>query len=244
MISRFPFASAALLLLAGFNVQADIIQLHFETLPTNTNDGTYNGFVGVSGNGVTSLSLICDDFLDTTYVPSGPTPFSLSTLANLSDTRFGSLSRYEEAALLLYGDGQSNLPGLMNDPANTSAYQYALWNLMEPGAVASKGYSDPGAAALLAIVENLNLANTNYQSLYGNLRIYTPMASGTDQEFLGFTPGTTSPTVPEPRTWLMLLGALTVTALVIRKRFIGSRQRKAYVLQTCQTNEEQKSELK
>ena len=227
MTSLTQFARATLLLLAGVNVQADIIQLHFETLPTNTNDGTYNGFVGVTGNGVTWLSLICDDFLDTTYVPSGPTPFNLSTLANLSNTRFGSQSLYEEAALLLYGDGQSNLPGLINDPLNTSAYQYALWNLMEPGAAVSKGYSDPGAAAILASVEGLNLANPNFQSLYANLRIYTPVAGGTDQEFLGFTPGTTSP-VPEPSTWLMLLSALTVAAFFLWKRHVSSRQKEVY----------------
>jgi hypothetical protein len=236
------FARAVLVLLGGVNIQASIIQLHFDTLPTNTNDGTYNGFVGVTGDGITSLSLICDDFLDTTYVPSGPTPFNLSTLTNLSQTRFGSQSLYEQAALLLYGDGQNNLPGLMNDPRDTSAYQYALWNLMEPGVAASRGYSDPGAAALLMTVENLNLDNSNFQNLYGNLRIYTPIAGGTDQEFLGFPPGTTSPTVPEPGTWLMSLSALSIAALFIRKRLINSRQKKACASRYLPNEEEHESE--
>src|ERR1700710_397948 len=95
------FLPAGIFLLASVNLQASLVPLRFDTLPTNTNDGTYNGFVGVTTDGSTSLSLICDDFLSTTYVPSGPTPFNLSTLGGiLSDTRFGSARLYEQASLL------------------------------------------------------------------------------------------------------------------------------------------------
>jgi hypothetical protein len=188
----FPFLFSTLLLLGGVSLQASVIQLNFITLPSNNNDGTYNGFLSVTANGVTALNLICDDFGHTTYVPSGPDSFNLSTLANLSNTRFGSAAIYEQAALLIYGDGKSDLVGLMNDPSNTSAYQYALWNLTEPGAAAQAGHSDPGAAALLTTVQSLDLTNPSFQTLYSDLQIYTPVTGGTDQEFLGFTTQTTS----------------------------------------------------
>ncbi len=207
-------------------MQASVYDLRFDTLPTNTNDGTYNGFVGVTANGTTSLSLICDDFGHTTYVPSGPTPFNLSTLSDLSDARFSSQSLYEQAALLIYGDGENDLAGLVNDPANTSAYQYALWNLMEPGVAALEGHSDPGSDALLAKVQSLDLSNPNFQNLYANLEIYTPVTGGTDQEFLGFAPETTSP-VPEPSSWAMLFAGLSVAGLSRLKRSPVAKQKVA-----------------
>src|ERR1039458_3262612 len=92
----------------AISVNADT--LTFNTLPSNTQDNTYNGFAGVLDNTTsTTLSLICDDFSHTTYFPSGPLDYATSTIPTLANVRFvgasflDTLYNYEVAAVLVGG---------------------------------------------------------------------------------------------------------------------------------------------
>src|SRR5690242_3433048 len=130
----------AVLLLAAASFAA-ATEITFDTLPKTNQNGTYNGFVGGTMNGLRFDDLICDDFIPTTYVPSGPWQYEISFLTGpdaLEFARFGSDAtakvKYQQAALLLLGDGTQNLPGLANvDSAyDITSYQYALWRIFTP----------------------------------------------------------------------------------------------------------------
>src|SRR5258708_389232 len=103
--------------------------LQFTFLPNNTENGTYNGFSGGTIDGLPFNNLICNDFIDTTYFPSSPLIYNVSTLNSLTYAKFGSdhsdaVHKYEEAAILL--------GGLQSNPNLTADYQYALWTLFTP----------------------------------------------------------------------------------------------------------------
>jgi hypothetical protein len=125
------------LLVAAWGAAGATIQ--FTALPLNYQYGTFNGFAFGAIDGAANQPLICDDYDHTTYVPSGPLIYGSSTLTGsspLAGARFsnagdpdGSLLRYQEAAMLLYGlqnTGPSQLLDL------TADYQYALWKLFTP----------------------------------------------------------------------------------------------------------------
>src|SRR5215467_2466862 len=110
-----PVLLAALgLALVSLDAGASIIS--FKTLPTTYENGTYNGFMGATIDSVFS-NIACDDFYQTTDVPSGPWTYNVSTVPSLTFVRFRSdataLNKYREAALLLAGDGDK-LAGLEN----------------------------------------------------------------------------------------------------------------------------------
>lgn len=184
------------------HVQASSVT--FNTLPANTENGTYNGFVGATIDG-NAINVICDDYVHTTYVPSGPTDFYLSHFSDLTNARF-TAAVYQQEALLLLGDGTSNLPGLLNDPGNVASYQYAIWKVSEPDQVGSYGSS----AALVTKVQSENFNNPTFANLYSRLQIYTPMAGG-DQEFLAVSDA------PEPASLGMMGLGLLGLASVGRK---------------------------
>ncbi len=177
-----------LLCLAVSGCLATAIQ--FNSLPTNTQFGTYNGFVPSTVDDRPNRLLICDDFDHTTYVPSGKIMFSASVLTGADPLQYArfvdpghseaSLAMYEEAAFLLDGLSRSG-PGSALDL--TAYYQYALWHLFTPSAALPRGST---AQTLLnyaaASVNNGNLSNA---LLYSRLRIYTPQAAyASNQEFL------------------------------------------------------------
>src|SRR5450432_2153356 len=103
--------TALLLLLLATGLFADSL-ITFNTLPSTVENGTYNGFVGATIDGL-NTKIICNDFDHVTYVPSGPSSFVLSTLPDVSQTRFQNEREYDVAAYLLFGDGNT-LAGLEN----------------------------------------------------------------------------------------------------------------------------------
>jgi len=199
MPSRLFACCLPVFLLYVSHLQASSIT--FNTLPANTENGTYNGFVGATIDGA-ATNVICDDFVHTTYVPSGPTAFYQSSFSDLTDARF-SAAVYRREALLLFGDGTNSLPGILNDPGNVASYQYAIWGVAEPDSTGSYGSS----AALVTTVQSDNFSNPAFADLYNRLQIYTPMAGG-DQEFLAVA------NAPEPASsGLMGFGLLGLTPL-------------------------------
>jgi hypothetical protein len=179
-------AMFSLALLAG-NAAAGTVTVNFTTLPPNTANSNYVGNTGVNVNGVYTL-LMCDDFTTETYVPSGPFQYNVTTLGNLSTAKFTGLANYEAAAVLLweFENGGQQDPG---------AYNFALWDIFDPGAGA---YGD--SAALLAGARS-TVAAGGIPQAYSALLIYTAIPVGSNQEFLALdAPGG----VPEPGSMLLL----------------------------------------
>ena len=175
-------------------------EIYFTRLPANFENGTYNGFVSGTIDGVLFNNLICNDYDEKTYVPSGPIVFHLSVLDTLTYARFVDLAgeptstdvqRYQEAALLL--------EGMQGHPTLTADYQYAIWRLFTPAVSVYKS-----SELLLDNVRNVveHSEPATYADVYNRLRIYTPDAGyESNQEFLGLAP------VPEPGSfWLLAAG--------------------------------------
>ncbi|HTP30591.1 MAG TPA: PEP-CTERM sorting domain-containing protein [Candidatus Acidoferrales bacterium] len=201
--------------------------IQFQSLPANTQYGTYNGFLTAAVNGVDS-ELVCDDYLHTTYVPSGPFTYEVSTLTGANPLQYArfvnpndwsqSVTQYEEAAYLVLQLTQQSAPHDL-----TADYQYALWSLFTPstpiqGTYASALLSQAAAAVSTAQIDPL---------LYSRLRIYTPITPYTsNQEFLGLSdPSSESPgdlasqAAPEPATSVLLCAGagLVVTGVLLKK---------------------------
>jgi hypothetical protein len=209
---------------------ASTVELAFTTLPANTQNGTYNGFVGGTINGVSFDDLICDDYGHTTYVPSTGLKFDLYTIADFSKARFGgaanALENYQDAALLVYSI--ENLAAVntylpKNQQLNVADLQYALWDLFTPGS----GNTANSANALLllsAAAPQLSLPG----DLASSLRIYVPANSfGSNQEFLEVQEtvpvhAAGSPSAPEPAALgiaiagLLVIGGMVATGKVLR----------------------------
>ncbi|HWB83598.1 MAG TPA: PEP-CTERM sorting domain-containing protein [Bryobacteraceae bacterium] len=203
-------------------VRAATIQ--FTDLPENQSYGTYNGFSIATVDGLSDQLLICDDYDHTTYMPSPPLTYTVSTLAGLDameDARFVSpkglsnadVTRYREAALLLDGLTSSG----PNAPGSTIAdYQYALWHLFTPSAPIYRPEQQQLLDTALARVESNDAA---LESIYSRLRIYTPAEGFTsNQEFLQESP------VPEPGTMVLIGGALVIAAAVLRRSAAARRK--------------------
>ena len=175
----------------------------------------YEGYVGGTIDGVAFSNWISDEFdwegVDsrTIGLPSGPIDYTLTSFAgpgtDLSNTWAAwvgqslqpynkVLVEYEEAALLLGGDGTSKLPGFVNidksDAVLVRAYQFALYSIFTPASdFAYWGFDETvggAATALLTQVQN-DIANPLpiYPATYSHLKIYTPTNNGLcHQDFL------------------------------------------------------------
>jgi hypothetical protein len=196
-------------LTAGF---ASAIQ--FTTLPSNTEYGTYNGFVPAFVDGSPNHLLVCDDYEHTTYVPSGPLQYNVSTVDSLAYARFTNQSfaveqaGYEQATLLADGLAHS---GTSQSPDLTADYQYALWRLFTPGVVLTARQQSLFDMAAADVKTNPN----SYADLYSRLRIYTPTQQfASNQEFLELADA------PEPSAGVLLAigGAFILVSCAARRR--------------------------
>ena len=212
----------AALLFALTACYADTVTMFFTALPKINENGTYNGFSTAKVNGDPNQALICDDYNDQTIMPSSSNMiYDYSTLSGPNPLQYAMFdkSKYEEAAVLVY-----ELAGIPNASADTvTDYQYALWNLMTPGA-----RLDPSRIAqeqalqnnALAMVSNLADAPFLAATVYAYTQIYTPTAAyAGNQEFVEYA-------APEPNLgWtvgflLLLRPATLLSAHMLLERLI------------------------
>jgi hypothetical protein len=194
---------------------ADTVTMFFTALPKTNENRTYNGFSTATVNGDPYQLLICDDYNDETIMPSSSNmiyDYSTLTGANALQYAMFDQSKYEEAALLVY-----ELAELPNASANTiTDYQYALWNLMTPGAsldssrVAQEQTLQNDA---LAMVNNPADAQFLTSTVYAYTNIYTPTAAyAGNQEFIEYA-------TPEPKLgWAVGVFLLLMTAVGLKVR--------------------------
>ncbi len=176
---------------------------------------TYNGYVTATVNGIPGQSLLCDDYEDETYVPSGPLTYDYSALAspgNPAGLYFGGMTNaqtlYDEAALLgydLYSLGSNTSPDTVTN------YQYAIWNLFDSSVALNSSQQALQTGALAAVDSGAAWLG----AVYANTLVYTPDSktnSAGNQEFLQYQVQT-----PEPATYL-LVGALLMWIGTFRRR--------------------------
>jgi hypothetical protein len=222
------------LLFAGA-ATADTLILQFEALPnvhmsptyaTTTGAVTFNGYSTVTIGGIPSESLVCDDFTDSTNMPSAPLLFDYSTLipntpSYLAHVKYNAgsandvLQRYEEAAVLMVNFTVYMAGGLTN-PQTITDYNYAIWHVFNAAVPQTPGSTtpfSPSSAALEAIA--INTVQNDAPTMLADanrLIIYTPNAANpANQEFLGIDTST-----PEPGT-LGLFTAMVCAGTAVRR---------------------------
>ena len=176
-------------------------------LPGFTYNGYYVGPATGNLNDGTSFALVCNDFTDTSYIPSSFT-VNVSTIPELQYALFAGtlptaaeIGAYEQAAILMWQMGQ---PGNQT-AAGIGGIQFAIWNLFYPAA------PDPGtSASLVSWAQSQDLSAWDY----GGVSVYTP--TDTDSHNQEFMSGAASP-VPEPTTFGLVGSALLGAGLLIRR---------------------------
>ncbi len=223
MKSFAKLLTGALLLLPG--CYANTVTVYFTNLPATVENGTYNGFSIATVNGIPNQLLICDDYFDTTYMPSSSNMIYYdSTLTGLNPLQYAmfatatpaaNVQKYEEAAVLVYQLAQLG-PQATGDQATD--YNYALWNLMNPQAPLDPSRSAQEQALQAgALAQVTNPADTAFltNSVYAYTNVYTPTAPfGGNQEFLQYN-------APEPAFGLPAAAVLALT-FAFRRRLRGS----------------------
>jgi hypothetical protein len=148
------------------------------------------------------IAVVCDDFLHTVSVGDTWTA-TLSTFANLSQTRFGSAdsTEYHEAAWIA---SQIHANSSLTDIAGA---QFAIWRLFTAG-VPDVGTEDAWLAAAQAAK-----GSSYYGMNFSNVEILTPLNPLSPQEYFFF--------IPEPNV-LLDLGMGLVAFVTVW----GSRRRR------------------
>ncbi|HEY6290579.1 MAG TPA: hypothetical protein VI455_03330 [Terriglobia bacterium] len=180
--------------------------------------------------GGTTYNLVCDDALDNVSVGQqwnattetlsnlNGTLFSQGHLDNNSSKTISQSQAYAEAGWLvsqIIANGNSTAAG---------EYQYALWDLFDPGFSNTSGTlsnGEPGADLNSAEQSAVNADLTTAESSYTNcpkcstMVIYTPSPQGKNepQEFFGMG---TPQAMPEPMTLWSLLVVLVAVALAYK----------------------------
>jgi hypothetical protein len=210
---------------------------------TNSQSNTYNGETDTSIAGIPSLVLICDDFSDTTQVPSGPIDFSVNTIASLTaspsnvDFTGGTVPGTGTISQTLAYDTIAVLASEIEQAGNTvqqvTDYQYAIWYLMEPSGVDGNNSSiqdNPLDANATSDLQSAYAAVTAAPPTAGTvsdeqaLVIYTPTSQySSNQEFIGLNTPTST---PEPSTWFLMAAAgLLLCVPRLRARVSALRSR-------------------
>jgi hypothetical protein len=196
--------------------------IQFVSLPGNTAYGTYNGFAMATVDGVSQL-LVCDDYNHTTYMPSPPMVFLLSTITGpdpLEYARFVvpndldlSLFRYRQAAWLVDGMADTGGGGLLD---LTAEYQYALWHLFTPSVRLPSQTSQTLLDRAAEAVQN----GFTDPAVEERLRIYSPAPPyASNQEFLALAaPANATPEPAALSTVVIGIALILIAALARRVR--------------------------
>jgi hypothetical protein len=139
----------------------------------NVMDGVYVGPYNATVNG-TSTQIICDDFVDESYVGESWTA-NVTTLSNLNGTKWGGMANattlYDEAAWLAT---QMLSPTYSGNATQVGYLAYALWAVFQPSAVES--WLGANSAAWQAVQGWLNSAEAQHftNGEFANFFLYTP----------------------------------------------------------------------
>ena len=180
----FSFVLIVGLLLAIAPASASTVSVQFVGVGGASQNGVYTYLYYLTMNGGPQTPMMCDDFYDRISVgDSWQANITQLSSGDLSLTRFGNLTKYEEAAYLL-------LQTRTTDPSQWGNINWAIWDIFDPNA-------DPGAAYKAGVDYWLNKAETVDLSKinFSGIRIVTPTGDY-GQEFLYDT--------PEPGTLLLL----------------------------------------
>jgi hypothetical protein len=180
----FSFVLIVGLLLAIAPASASTVSVQFVGVGGASQNGVYTYPYYLTMNGGPQTPMMCDDFFDRISVgDSWQANITQLSSGDLSLTRFGNLTKYEEAAYLL-------LQTRTTDPSQWGNINWAIWDIFDPNA-------DPGAAYKAGVDYWLNKAETVDLSKidFSGIRIVTPTGDY-GQEFLYDT--------PEPGTLLLL----------------------------------------
>ena len=212
MVRKLTLAMALSLSVCGATT------VKFTHVPSSSDYGTYNGFSIATVAGIPNQLLMCNDPVDTTYMPSSELTYDVIRFdgENTDHFMYGKTpdgpTVYKEAAVLLYWF--VNAGGMSLTDAVIANYQYAIWHLTAPGhpsgqtageqtlqnnALDMVQSHDPAVLALLA-------------PIYSSMLVYTPVGQSIgNQEFLQYS-------APEPGTRWLLAWALGIGGVVMAFR--------------------------
>lgn len=222
--------SAAIVLVAASAAFADTITV--ETVNLKDSAGEYIGPYGGKFNG-SLTSVYCDDLLHNIQISANTTNVVVSTVADLSNTRFGgasaptasvALADYEEIFYLsTFLTGTYTAPSTYYSPfsggstsANTNVkadIQDAMWSIFDSAAANNNTNQ---------VNYWLTLAQNNYSHYsYSNYRILTDSANqynGVQELFVNISGGNTLVGTPEPGTVASVLGGMAALAFGWRRK--------------------------
>ncbi len=184
----FSFVLIVGLLLALAPASASTVTVNFVGLGGASQNGIYTYPYYLTINNGPAIPMMCDDFYDRINMgDSWEANITQLSSGDMSLTRFGDLTKYQEAAYLL-------LQTKVVDSSQWGNINWAIWDIFDPSA-------DPGPTYQADVDYWLNKAETVDLSTinFSGIRIVTPTGDY-GQEFLYAT--------PEPGTLLLLGGGL------------------------------------
>jgi hypothetical protein len=177
------FAALVGLLLAIVPASASPVPIQFVGLGGASQNGVYTYPYYLTINHGPWTVMMCDDFYDRVGLgDSWQGNITQLSSGDMSLTRFGNLTEYEEAAYLL-------LQTEVTDPSEWGNINWAIWDIFDPSA--DPGPYAPGVDYWLNKAETADLSKINFSNIW----IVTPTGDY-GQEYLYAT--------PEPGTLLLL----------------------------------------
>lgn len=195
--------------LCAATASATSVKMQLTSVGGNNAGGVYTYPYYFSINNAAPVALICDTYDN--MVTVGET-WQANVVSLISGQGlFGNSAQ----ALLDYKAAGLIFKGILNGTVSINAGNFAIWGLFSTNAQNNSYFQSSGAAGIEATY--LALAQTDPNSAYKGLVLYTPIAGtqswgGTPQEYIGYCP-----TVPEPNT-IMLFGTGLISLAGMARR--------------------------